>query len=370
MTPRPPEVGLTDRVVRVRTDALPLVQAALAAGIAWFLAHDVIGHRAPIFAPIGALLVLSNAPGRRVDRVLAATIGAVVGIAVGDLLVAALGTGAIQVALVALLAMSAAALLGGSPTLVTNAGVAGVLIATIQPPHGLYSTAAVGRLVDVMVGGGVSLCIAVALPVHTLASTRAAAIVLFADLAGTLDDAAFALDSRDIGAAEETLERARTLDALVGRLREEAELAYETARLAPLRWRKRHVLARYGAAATNLELAVRNVRVLARAVLRAVELTAATPAELSLSVRELAAAVRGLRIEIEGGEDEGAAGRQIVRAAGRANEVAESGAAALPIAALVAQVRSTATDLLQACGLNRSEAVDRVRSSSAADLER
>jgi len=50
--------------------------------------------------------------------------------------------------------------------------------------------------------------------------------------------------------------------------------------------------------------------------------------------------------------------------------VAESGAAALPIAALVAQVRSTATDLLQACGLNRSEAVDRVRSSSAADLER
>src|SRR5271165_6023457 len=50
---------------RFRSDAIPLVQAALAAGLAWFVAHDLAGHPAPIFAPIGALLILSDAPGRR-----------------------------------------------------------------------------------------------------------------------------------------------------------------------------------------------------------------------------------------------------------------------------------------------------------------
>jgi Fusaric acid resistance protein-like len=94
---------------RLRSDAIPLLQAALAAGLAWFLARDLVGHAAPIFAPIGALLILSNAPGHRTGRVLAATLGAVIGIAVGDLLVRAIGTGAIQVAVVALFAMSATA---------------------------------------------------------------------------------------------------------------------------------------------------------------------------------------------------------------------------------------------------------------------
>ena len=100
--------------------AIPLLQAALAAGLGWFVAHDLVGHRAPIFAPIGALLILSNAPGRRTGRVLAATLGALIGIAIGELLVSAIGTGAIQVAVVALLAMSATAALGASPAVVTE----------------------------------------------------------------------------------------------------------------------------------------------------------------------------------------------------------------------------------------------------------
>jgi uncharacterized membrane protein YgaE (UPF0421/DUF939 family) len=67
---------------RLLFGTVPLLQAALAAGLAWYVAHDLVGHVAPIFAPVGALLILSNAPGRRTSRVLAATLGAVVGIAV------------------------------------------------------------------------------------------------------------------------------------------------------------------------------------------------------------------------------------------------------------------------------------------------
>ena len=188
---------------RFRSDAIPLLQAALAAGLAWFVARDLVGHTAPIFAPIGALLILSNAPGRRTSRVLAATLGAVIGIAVGDLLVSAIGTGAMQVAVVALLAMSATAVLGASPAVVTNTGIAAVLIATVQAAHGFYSPAAARRLVDVLIGGATSLAVLVLLPAHSLSSARRAATALLVELSPTLDKVASALERRDEEAAEQ-----------------------------------------------------------------------------------------------------------------------------------------------------------------------
>ena len=53
-------------------------------------------------------LLMSTAPGRRTSRVLAVTLRAVTGIAAGDALVSAIGTAAIQVKVVGLLAMRAA----------------------------------------------------------------------------------------------------------------------------------------------------------------------------------------------------------------------------------------------------------------------
>ena len=43
-------VRLSDRIGRVRASLVVAVQAGIAAGIAWYLAHDVIGHTAP-FSP-------------------------------------------------------------------------------------------------------------------------------------------------------------------------------------------------------------------------------------------------------------------------------------------------------------------------------
>jgi uncharacterized membrane protein YgaE (UPF0421/DUF939 family) len=348
------------RAAGLRAARLPLLQAALAAGLGWFLAHDVVGHRSPIFAPIGALLILANAPGRRTGRVLATTIGAAIGVAIGDLLVAVLGTGPIQVAIVALLATGAATTLGAGPTLVTNAGIAGVLIATVQAPHGIYSSAGVGRLFDVLIGGGASLAMSVVLPSHPLKSTRAAAATLVSELSGTLDDVAGALDSHDAEAGERALERARTLDAYVVGLHQAIELAEETAHLVPFYRATRPGVARYGVAAAKLELAARNARVLARAALRAIELEPPTPAELSLAIRELGSAARGLAGEIEQPEAGMDASRRAVTAARRATFVAER-RASMPVGAIVAQVRFIATDLLEAIGVERSDAVGRVR---------
>ena len=139
-----------------------LARSALAAGFAWFLCHDLPGHRNGIWGPIGALLAL-NPPGRSSKRVIEIAAGAVVGLAVGNLLIAAIGTGPIQLAAVTVLAMATATVLGADASVVTQAGIASALIATIEPPHGLYDNLAVDRLIDILVGGGVGVAASVLL---------------------------------------------------------------------------------------------------------------------------------------------------------------------------------------------------------------
>ena len=339
---------------------VPLVQAAIAAGLAWFLVRDVIGHQNGIFGPIGALYALSQAPGRPSRRVLEAALGAALGVAVGDLLIGAIGTGPVQVGLVAGLAMGAAILLGAGPGIVAQAGIASVLIATVQPPHGLYSALASERLVDILVGGGVGLAMSVLLPANPLRLTYAVVDRFLEEVSGTLDDLADALDAHDVTDVENALQRARTLDGYIRQLQQTLEPARETARLAPLHWGKRAAIARLARAAGPLELAARNVRVLARAAVRAVELEPRIPPELPAAMRELAEGVRRLRGELQGRPDTTAAIDTVVRAAVRATRVVDGGAS-MPVSALVAQVRSTATDLLRALGLDRDDAVDRIR---------
>src|SRR5439155_23511139 len=151
-------------------------------------------------------------------------------------------------------------------------------------------------------------------------------------------------------------ERARRLDDLVAQLQIVLELAGETVRMAPSQWHERGRIERIAVAAAHLAFAVRNVRVLARAALRAVELEPAIPAALVSSVRDLGEAVRLLERWLElgvGAKDVAEAGERVAAEATRSLE--EGGGFA--IGALVGQVRSTATDLLRALGLGRDEAV-------------
>ncbi|WP_158542997.1 FUSC family protein [Phytoactinopolyspora halophila] len=348
---------------RLREAGTTLVQAAAAAGASWFLAHEVLGHRPGIFAPIGAMLVLSLAPGRRVRRAVEIVAGAAVGVVIGDLLIAVIGTGPVQVFAVATLAMGAATALGAPPMLVTQAGVASVLIATIEPPDGLYSSLANQRLIDVLIGGGVGLVASFTLPRHPLASTRAAATPLFAELRGTLEQIAVALETGAVTEADAVLERSRTLDGYVHAWQEAIDQAEETAFLSPPHRRKRSHVGRQAAALGPVELAVRDVRVLARGVVRVCSMEKRISPELALAVRDLAAAVLGLETELDGGEGGARARADAVRAAGRASLLV-SDQASMPTSAVVAQVRSTATDLLRALGLDVADAVAQVRTAA------
>lgn len=353
---------LRRRLDDVRRAALPILQATLAAGGAWLIATEIFGHTRPFFAPISAIICLGATYLERGRRTVELMVGVTLGVAVGDLLIALIGVGTLQLVGVVALAMAVAVFVGGGPILVTQAAVSAILVVTLQPPtEGIYW----GRMIDAFTGGLFGLLVAIAIPVDPLALARRTVRPLLDELAGALEDVAFALERGESSACEQALARARTLDTKSGAFHNAVAAAEETARLAPPRWSAREQLTHYADADPQLDNAVRNVRVLARGALRALELREHVPPDIPLALRELATAARGFddALADPDGRAAGAARAAALRAAARATLVLER-TGNMSVSVLVGQVRSTAVDLLRGLGLDGDEARAAVRAAA------
>lgn len=341
------------RLDRLWVNALPVAQTALAAGLAWVVAHELIGHQRPFFAPVAATISLGVTLGQRSRRAVEMVVGVSLGVLIGDALVAAIGQGTWQIGLFVALAMSAAILVGGGPLLVGQAAASAVLVAALPPPTG--DGVDFSRAIDALVGGSVGVLVHLLLPIDPVARARRAAEPVLAELSAVLEDVARALAGRDLVAAEAALLRARAMDAPAALLHDAVAVGAEIARLAPRRRATRGQLALYAGAADQLELAVRNVRVLARGAVRALLLDDYVPPELGDALLDLAAAVRALGRELEGEDAVAEARTAALLAAGRATLVLDR-TGNLSVSVLVGQVRSMAVDLLRGTGLGREEA--------------
>ena len=78
---------------RVRSGWLQIIQTALAACVAWFLAVLILGIDRPTFAPIAAVIALGLAVGERVRRAVELTLAVAFGVAMADLEPARIGHG-------------------------------------------------------------------------------------------------------------------------------------------------------------------------------------------------------------------------------------------------------------------------------------
>src|SRR3954469_5254258 len=128
------------RVARLRSKSWHVGQCAVAAGVAWWLAHDVIGHPRPFFAPIVAVICLGTSYGQRLRRVAEVTIGVAIGVLLADLLLLLIGTGPWQVTVLVALAMCLTLLLNTTPLLVTQAAVQGIVVVTFAAAPGYALT--------------------------------------------------------------------------------------------------------------------------------------------------------------------------------------------------------------------------------------
>lgn len=348
------------RARRLRATAPAIAQTAIAAAIAWLVALELIGHAAPFFAPVAAVVALGVVVGQRALRAAELVVGVAVGVAVADALVIALGTGTLQIGLVVALAMIAAVALGGSRLVVGQAASSAVLVATIEVP----SEFDFARPVDALVGGVVAVLVHYLLPIDPARLARRAALPVLEHFATALDVAAGALASSDHDRAMDALVALRETEEGISGFREAARVGVETARFSPLRRRDRTVVTRYAIAAPELDIAIRNARVLARGIVRAIDLDAHVPPEAERSVRDLADAVRALRAALEDPSRTVAARAAALDAAARATLALER-TSNLSVSVVIGQVRSTATDLLRALGATQEAAAEAVRQAAA-----
>jgi uncharacterized membrane protein YgaE (UPF0421/DUF939 family) len=152
---------VTLRLRRWRSTAVPILQAALAAGLSWLVAVHIVDHRAPFFAPVAAVVCLGMTLGQRLRRMIQLIIGVGRGVGVGDLLISAIGAGPWQIALVVALAMSVAVLVDGGAVITGQAAVSAILVATLCLPG---ATSGIDRLVDGLIGGATGLLVVGLLP--------------------------------------------------------------------------------------------------------------------------------------------------------------------------------------------------------------
>jgi uncharacterized membrane protein YgaE (UPF0421/DUF939 family) len=348
--------GLRTRRERIIATARPILQTSVAASCAWLAATELVGHQQPFFAPISAVITLGLTVGQRRRRAVELAIGVSVGITIADLLVAGIGTGTWQLGVVTGLAMLASTLVGGGPLLASQAAASAVLVATLQPPNGFNFD----RAFDALVGSGTALAVsALLLPIDPVRLVRERLGPLLAQMSAALDRIAVALEQRDEREAERALTAVSQLDPLYDSLTATLAAAGDAARISLSRRGQLSKLERYIAAVAELGLAIENVRVLARGVVRAMALDDSTPPEVTGAIRELAIAAGELGPLLEE-EAAGASREAALHAVGLANAVLEE-TTNLSAVHIVGQVRLVAVDLLRAGGVPRAEAQAAVR---------
>jgi uncharacterized membrane protein YgaE (UPF0421/DUF939 family) len=350
--------GLTERRRRLLASAVPITQCAVAAGLAWFVAHDLVGHDRPFFAPIAAVICLGVSLGSRLRRVAELMVGVSVGLLVGDVLVSWIGSGAWQITLVVLLAMTVAVFADGATLLIAQAGSSAVLVATLLPPGG---TAGLDRALDALIGGAVGLLVAAVLPTDPVGPVRKQARELLDEIGAVLTETAEALRTRDAEAAAAALRRARASQPLVDGVRGALRGGHEATRVAPVLRRRRRVLNKFTELAERADYAMRNARVLARRVFTALGDDEPAAPELADLVSQLAGAVGALTAELGRDGERARAREAVLEVAAEARELEQRWTAGPSEAVILAQVRSIALDLMQATGLSRAEALRLMR---------
>lgn len=340
------------RVARLRSKSWVIAQCAVSAGLAWFLAKDVVGHPRPFFAPIVAVICLGTSYGQRLRRVSEVTVGVAVGVFLADLLVLLLGSGAWQVGLVVVLAMSTAFLLNAGNLFVTQAAVQSIVVVTLLAPPGYALT----RWTDALIGGAVALVAATVVPRAPLRRPREQAAVVVRRIAALLRAASESALDGDVERGLAVLSSARATDSLIRELQDAADEGLSVLASSPFRRRHTGHVRRMADLVEPLDRAMRNTRVLVRRVAVSNYRREALPQSYAELCSDLADSTDAMADQLGQGEMASDVRSALLAIGDRTAQVERS--AELSAEVVLAQIRSIIVDLLQITGLDVIEATD------------
>jgi uncharacterized membrane protein YgaE (UPF0421/DUF939 family) len=328
-------------------------QCALAAGVAWWIAHDLLGHQHPFFAPVAAVVGLGTSYGQRLRRVGEVTLGVAVGVLLGDLFTQWVGSGPWQLTLLVLLAMSTALLLDAGVLFVTQAAVQSIIVSTLATTN----SGAFTRWTDALIGGGVALVAASIVPAAALRRPHQQAAEVASKIADLLRIAADCIEDRDFDHAVGALRDARATDRLVHQLKTAADEGLSLT-ISPFRLQHRAHVRQLAEIVDPLDYALRNTRVLLRRVAVADYRGEQLSPAYAEAARALAAVVDEMAAELDKGLDLDEAMRQL-RDFGVASSDLPRGAS-LSGEVVLAQLRSITADLLTCAGLDPIAATEAI----------
>jgi uncharacterized membrane protein YgaE (UPF0421/DUF939 family) len=348
-------VSFRARRARLRSKAWHIGQCSVAAGLAWFLAHDLLGHPKPFFAPIVAVVCLGTSYGQRLRRVAEVTVGVAIGVFLADLLLLLIGTGAWQVTVLVALAMSITLLLNAGTLFVTQAAVQGIVVVTFAAAPGYALT----RWVDALIGGAVALLAAAVVPRAPLRRPREQAAVVVRRIAQLLRAGAQGARDGDVERGLQVLADARSTDRLIRELQDAADEGLSVLASSPFRRRQGGNVRRMVELVEPLDRALRNTRVLVRRIALTSYHHVPLPGSYVMLCEDLAAAADTMAEELAAGEMAGSSG-EVQRALLRVGEgtARVERVADLSADVVLAQIRSIIVDLLQITGMDVLEATD------------
>ena len=338
------------RLRRWRSRGFLIAQCAVTAGIAWWLATEILGHTAPFFAPVAAILVLNVTYGNRLRRGVEVAIGVALGVLVGDVFVHVFGTGVWQIIVVVALAMSLASLVGAGQLMTIQAAVQSIIVTTLLPDPGQ----GFGRWLDALVGCALALVVATVAPSAPLRKPGILAAQLLQEIAGTLRAAATALRDRDPAAADHVLDRARAGESQLKALQDAADEGLAVVRHSPFRHRQLGSARAYADLIEPLDRAHRNLRVLARRSLVAVWRDDHVPEVYLLLLEETAGQAERMAGDLHEGKLPVAARKQLVAVAVESSHLPVAGS--INAVVILAQARSMLVDLMELTGLDYADA--------------
>ncbi|MEO9328028.1 FUSC family protein [Gordonia aurantiaca] len=354
--------GVKRRLRRLKISAVPIVQCALAAGIAWWIATHVFSHPDPFFAPIAAVISLGLGLGRRWRRSVELVGGVAIGIFVGDLFIGAVGEGAWQIMVVVILAMSLAVILDDGLLIPMQAASSAVLVATLLPPGGV---AGFHRALDALIGGVVGILVAALFPVNPAHRARADAAGVLQTVRSAARTVVEGLRAGDADRIANALETARGTQAAINKMRSDMTGGREVTRISPLYWSSRDRLDRLMRTADPIDNAVRNFRIIARRSLAITQRGERVRPEIIEIIDDIGNAFEVLRqmMLADPGEDpDPVEAARVIRSIVRKARTDLARNSDLSEAALLAEIRSLLVDLLMVAGLRRSSALATLRS--------
>jgi uncharacterized membrane protein YgaE (UPF0421/DUF939 family) len=345
-------LSLRGRIDRWRDKLWVVAQCSIAAGLAWFVAHDLLGHDLPFFAPIAAVLCLGTSYGQRLRRVIEVMLGVAIGVFMADVLVAGIGSGAWQLALIVFLSMSMALLLDAGIMFVSQAAVQSIVVTVLLPGAG----GAFLRWTDAVVGGCVALVAAMVVPAAPLRRPREQAAAVARKIAELLRAASDVMVDGEVTHALELLADARRTDRLIRELQAAAEEGMSVVNSSPFRVRHREPLRRMVELVDPLDRALRSTRVLVRQTSITAYRRLPVPPSYARLAADLAAAADAVADELKANRIAIAARDDILAVGAATGQVERSGV--LAVEAILSQLRAIVADLLMVTGMGQLESTD------------